>query len=140
MWSRTPALLRPSKCFLTTTKRRFLFRSCASISATRAKSSGPITPRGSFAPGSPVMDGYRIAQQNCYRCHNMGAEGGHMASVAWPVLAAMAKGSPEFFAKYVRNPQVLNPHSRMAASPEYDDQTIAALRAYFATFAPGEQK
>jgi cytochrome c553 len=101
---------------------------------------GAIAPHGNFAPGSPVMNGYRIAQQNCYRCHNMGAEGGHMASLAWPVLAAMAKGSPEFFAKYVRNPQALNPHSRMAASPEYDDQTIAALRAYFATFAPGEQK
>jgi hypothetical protein len=101
---------------------------------------GAIAPHGNFAPGSPVMNGYRIAQQNCHRCHNMGAEGGHMASLAWPVLAAMAKGSPEFFAKYVRNPQALNPHSRMAASPEYDDQTIAALRAYFATFAPGEQK
>jgi cytochrome c2 len=101
---------------------------------------GAIAPPGNFAPGSPVIDGYRIAQQNCYRCHNMGAEGGHMASLAWPVLAAMAKGSPEFFAKYVRNPQALNPHSRMAASPDYDDQTIAALRAYFSTFAPGEQK
>jgi len=101
---------------------------------------GAIAPRGTFAAGSPVMDGYRIAQQNCYRCHNMGAEGGHMASLAWPVLAAMAKGSPEFFAKYVRNPQALNPHSKMAASPGYDDQTIAALRAYFVTFAPGEQK
>jgi hypothetical protein len=101
---------------------------------------GAIAPHGNFAPGSPVVDGYRIAQQNCYRCHNMGAEGGHMASLAWPVLAAMAKGSPEFFAKYVRNPQALNPHSKMAASPGYDDQTIAALRAYFVTFAPGEQK
>jgi hypothetical protein len=107
---------------------------------------GAIAPRGVFAPGSPVMDGYRIAQQNCYRCHNMGAEGGTMAFISWPVLAAMAKGSPEFFAKYVRTPQALNPHSRMAASPEYDDQTIAALRAYFSTFAtapgegPGEQK
>ncbi len=100
---------------------------------------GPIEPRGTFAPGSPVMDGYRIAKQNCYRCHNMGAEGGHMASLAWPVVAAIAKGSPDFFAKYVRNPQALNPHSNMAASPEYDDQTIAALRAYFVTFA-GEQK
>jgi hypothetical protein len=101
---------------------------------------GPISPRGNFAPGSPVMNGYRIAQQNCYRCHNMGDEGGHMASVAWPVLAAMAKASPDFFARYVRNPQALNPHSRMAASPGYDDRTIAALRAYFVTFAAGEQK
>ncbi len=99
---------------------------------------GPITPHGEFAPGSPVMDGFRIAQQNCYRCHNMGAEGGQMAKIPWPVLAAMAKGSPEFFAKYVRNPQALNPHSKMAGSPGYDDQTIAALQAYFATFAGGQ--
>jgi hypothetical protein len=100
---------------------------------------GPIAPRGSFAPGSPVMDGYRIAQQNCYRCHNMGAEGGHMASIPWSVLAAMAKASPDFFANYVRNPQALNPHSKMAGSPGYDDQTIAALRAYFISFAAGEK-
>ena len=53
---------------------------------------GAIAPHGSFAPGSPVMDGYKIAQQNCYRCHNMGAEGGHMASIPWPVVGALAKG------------------------------------------------
>jgi hypothetical protein len=97
---------------------------------------GPIVPHGSFAPGSPVVEGYRIAQQNCYRCHNEGAEGGQMAHIPWPVLGAMAKTSPDFFANYVRNPQALNPHSKMAASPQYDDQTIAALRAYFSTFAP----
>jgi mono/diheme cytochrome c family protein len=98
---------------------------------------GAIAPHGAFAPGSPVMDGYKIAQQNCYRCHNMGAEGGQMASIPWPVIGGLAKG--DFFAKYVRNPQALNPRSRMAASPEYDDQTIAALQAYFATFAAGGQ-
>jgi hypothetical protein len=98
---------------------------------------GAIAPHGDFAPGSPVMNGYKIAQQNCFRCHNMGAEGGHMASVPWPVIGAMAKSSPEFFARYVRNPQALNPQSKMAASPGYDDQTIAALRAYFTTFAVG---
>jgi cytochrome c2 len=98
---------------------------------------GAIAPHGSFASGSPVMDGYKIAQQNCYRCHNMGDEGGHMASVPWPVLGTFAKGNPEFIATYVRNPQALNPRSKMAASPEYDDQTIAALRAYFTTFAAG---
>ena len=101
---------------------------------------GAIAPHGDFAPGTPVMDGYRIAEQNCFRCHNMGAEGGQMAGIGWPVLAMMAKSSPEFFAKYVRNPQALNPKSRMAASPQYDDETIAALRAYLSTFAPGEQK
>jgi hypothetical protein len=100
---------------------------------------GAIAPHGSFAPGSPVMEGYKIAQQNCFRCHNMGDEGGRMASIPWPVLGALAKGSPEFFAKYVRNPQALNPRSRMAASPGYDDETIAALQAYFSTFAAGGQ-
>jgi mono/diheme cytochrome c family protein len=98
---------------------------------------GPIAPHGSYAADSPVMQGYKIAQQNCYRCHNMGAEGGHMASVPWPVIGALAKRNAEFFARYVRNPQAVNPSSRMAASPEYDDQTIAALRAYFSTFAAG---
>jgi cytochrome c2 len=98
---------------------------------------GAIAPHGSFAPDSPVMQGYKIAQQNCYRCHNMGAEGGQMASIPWPVIGALAKGNPDFFAKYVRNPQAVNPASRMAASPQYDDATIAALRAYFSTFAAG---
>ena len=98
---------------------------------------GAIAPHGSYAPDSPVMQGYKIAQQNCYRCHNMGAEGGRMASIPWPVVGTFAKGNAEFFARYVRNPQAVNPSSRMAASPEYDDATIAALRAYFSTFAAG---
>ena len=96
-----------------------------------------ITPHGDFAAGSPVMDGYRIAQQNCFRCHNQGAEGGQMAHIPWPLLGALAKSSPDFFARYVRDPQSVNPHSKMAASPQYDDQTIAALQAYFSTFAAG---
>jgi hypothetical protein len=100
---------------------------------------GAIAPHGDFAPGSPVMDGYTIAKQNCFRCHNVGAEGGQMASIPWNVLGAMAKTSPEFFAKYVRNPQALNPQSRMEGSPDYDDRTIAALQAYFSTFAAGGQ-
>lgn len=101
---------------------------------------GPITPQGDFPPGSPVMQGFAIAQENCYRCHNMGAEGGQMASIPWPLLGTVAKTSPDFFAKYVRTPQAVNPHSRMAGSPGYDDQTMAALRAYFSTFAAGEKQ
>jgi hypothetical protein len=101
---------------------------------------GAIAPHGDYAPDSPVMQGYRIAEQNCYRCHNMGAEGGEMASIPWPVLGYIARSNPDFFGKYVRNPQALNPKSRMAASPNYDDQTIAALQAYFSTFAAGGQK
>ena len=62
-----------------------------------------------------------------------------MAGLAWPVLGMVAKSNPDFFAKYVRNPQAINPSSRMAASPGYDDATIAALQAYFSTFAAGGQ-
>jgi hypothetical protein len=98
---------------------------------------GGIAPQGGFAAGSPVMNGYKIAQQNCFRCHNQGAEGGQMAHIPWPLLGSLAKGSPEFFARYVRNPQALNAHSKMAPSPQYDDQTMAALEAYFSTFAAG---
>jgi hypothetical protein len=101
---------------------------------------GAIAPHGTFPPGSPEMQGYKIAQQNCFRCHNSGAEGGQMAGIAWPVIGMMAKSSPDFFARYVRTPQAVNPKSKMAGSPQYDDQTIAALRAYFVTFAGGQPK
>jgi hypothetical protein len=106
---------------------------------SESKVFGAIAPQGTFAPDSPVTQGYRIAQQNCYRCHNMGEEGGQMASIPWQVLGGVAKSSPDFFAKYVRTPQAVNPHSRMAGSPGYDDATIDALRAYFTTFAAGGQ-
>jgi hypothetical protein len=107
---------------------------------TESEVFGAIAPRGDFAPGSPVMNGYVMAKQNCFRCHNMGAEGGHMAPSSWPLLGNLAKSSPEFFARYVRNPQAVNPRARMEGSPQYDDQTMAALVAYFSTFAAGGQK
>jgi hypothetical protein len=107
---------------------------------TESEVFGAIAPRGDFAPGSPVMNGFAIAKQNCFRCHNMGAEGGHMSPFTWPLLGNLAKNSPEFFAKYVRTPQAVNPRARMEGSPQYDDQTLAALEAYFSTFAAGGQK
>jgi cytochrome c2 len=94
-----------------------------------------IAPPGPHANDEMVRDGYKIAQQNCFRCHNMGGQGGEKSGVAWPLLAAMASSSPQFFAEYVRNPKAKNPSSRMDASPNYDDQTMSALIAYFKTFA-----
>lgn len=96
---------------------------------------GAIEPRGAFAKDSTVWKGYRIAQQNCYRCHNMGAEGGQMAGRPWQVLAAWAAAGPEHFSNYVRHPQAVNAAARMPGNPQYDDATIEALRAYFSTFA-----
>jgi len=97
---------------------------------------GAIAPRGPNANGRGVEDGYKIAQQNCFRCHNSGAEGGLKSGVTWTVLAALAANSPDFFTGYVRDPKAKNPKTQMAASRDYDDATMRALIAYFRTFAP----
>jgi mono/diheme cytochrome c family protein len=97
---------------------------------------GAIAPRGPQANDAAVQDGYRIAEQNCFRCHNMGAEGGQKSGVGWPVLAALASGSSDFFVAYVRNPRAKSPSAQMPGNPEYDEPTMRALTAYFATFSP----
>jgi len=95
-----------------------------------------ISPRGAHAADVVVQNGYRIAQQNCFRCHNNGAEGGLKSGATWTVLAALAANSPQLFTEYVRDPKSKNPKTQMAASPNYDDATMRALIAYFKTFAP----
>lgn len=101
-----------------------------------------IAPRGPDAATEQVQSGYRIAQQNCFRCHNMGDEGGTKAGRPWLVLSAWATASPGYFAAYVRNPESKNPKAQMRGNPDYDDKTIAALIAYFKTFSssPREQQ
>ena len=101
---------------------------------------GAIAPPGPQARTREVQAGYRIAQQNCFRCHNMGAEGGQKAGRPWGVLSAWAAASPEYFAAYVRNPQSKNPQAQMPGNSAYDDATLAALRAYFQTFASTEKR
>jgi mono/diheme cytochrome c family protein len=101
---------------------------------------GAIAPRGAHAGDAALQDGFKIAQQNCFRCHNNGAEGGLKSGVGWTVLAALAANSPDFFTVYVRDPKSKNPNTRMAASPKYDSPTMAALIAYFLTFAPAAQE
>jgi mono/diheme cytochrome c family protein len=98
-----------------------------------------IAPRGSHATEAPVQAGYRIAQQNCFRCHNLRDEGGQKSGHPWQVLSAWAAAAPDYFAAYVRNPQAKNPRAQMPGNPGYDDATIHALTAYFQTFAPEEK-
>jgi len=100
---------------------------------------GVIAPRGPQAASELVQAGYRIAQQNCLRCHNMGQEGGMKAGHPWLVLSAWAAASPKYFADYVRNPQSRNPRAQMPGNPGYDDATLAALTAYFKTFSSSTQ-
>jgi mono/diheme cytochrome c family protein len=100
---------------------------------------GAIRPRGPRANDPVVQAGFKIAQQNCFHCHNMGAEGGQKSKVAWTVLSALAANSPEFFGAYVRNPRVQNRNSQMPGNPQYDGETIRALIAYFETFSQAEK-
>jgi mono/diheme cytochrome c family protein len=96
---------------------------------------GAIAPRGDRATTRLVKAGYRIAQQNCFRCHNMGREGGQKSGISWLVLSTRAVTSPQYFAAYVRDPQSRNSHAEMPGNPGYDDATIGALIAYFQTFS-----
>jgi mono/diheme cytochrome c family protein len=93
-----------------------------------------IAPSGPQAPDAAVQAGYRIAQQNCFRCHNSGPEGGMKSGHPWLVLSAWAAASPQYFTDYVRHPQSRNPNAQMPGNPSYDDATIAALIAYFKSF------
>jgi mono/diheme cytochrome c family protein len=93
-----------------------------------------IAPRGPQAADAAMQAGYRIAQQNCFRCHNSGPEGGMKSGHPWLVLSAWAAASPQYFTDYVRHPQSRNPNAQMPGNPSYDDATIAALIAYFKTF------
>ena len=56
-----------------------------------------IRPRGPSADSREVQDGYRIAQQNCFRCHNSGDEGGTKAQRPWTVLSTWATGVAGIF-------------------------------------------
>jgi len=94
---------------------------------------GAIAPRGAHAGDRSVQAGYRIAQQNCFRCHNAGREGGEKSGRPWLVLAAWAVASPDFFMEYVRDPKKINAHADMPGNTSYDAATIRALRDYFAT-------
>jgi mono/diheme cytochrome c family protein len=101
---------------------------------------GAIAPRSLQAHDLDVQNGYRIAEQNCFRCHNMGAEGGTKAGRPWAVLATWANSAPDHFTAYVRNPKAKNPHAQMPGNPNYDDTTLNALLAYFRTFSGEPQQ
>ena len=96
---------------------------------------GAFAPRGPHEQDREVQDGFRIAQQNCIRCHNEGNEGGQKSGRPWDMLGAMAAASPKDFAAYVRAPKSKNPQAQMYANPQYDNATLDALTAYFRTFA-----
>jgi mono/diheme cytochrome c family protein len=96
---------------------------------------GAIAPHGPLARDREVQDGFRIAQQNCFRCHNSGSEGGQKSGRSWKLLSDLAAKSPEYFTGYIRNPVAKNPNAQMPANPQYEDATLDALTAYFKAFS-----
>jgi len=96
---------------------------------------GAIRPPGAWAADSIVAQGYTIAQQDCFRCHNMGEYGGAKAERTWLQLARIAHDDGARFQRIIRNPASANPAAKMPAHSDYDDATLAALTAYFSTFA-----
>jgi mono/diheme cytochrome c family protein len=102
--------------------------------STIAATYGAIAPRGTYAQNSPQEEGFTIARQNCFRCHNQGPYGGRKAGRTWATLSTWAREQPEYFKNYVRNPKSFEPMAKMPANPEYDRATLAALTAYFKTF------
>jgi mono/diheme cytochrome c family protein len=100
---------------------------------------GAIAPPGAYASEPAVQAGYRIAQQNCFRCHAPENEGRQKGQLTWFGIAFIASDSPRAFSAYVRNPQRVAPSAQMPGNPSYDDATIEALILYFRTiFAQGK--
>ncbi len=96
---------------------------------------GAIAPHQKDASNPEVINGFRIAQQHCYRCHNMGKYGGTKAGRSWQTLGNFAASSPSSFERYLRNPKSINPKSAMSPNPQLDESTAKALQTYFQTFA-----
>jgi hypothetical protein len=85
--------------------------------------------------GAAAMEGYRIAEQNCLRCHRAGDIGGNKSPFEWPQMGLIAQGNAVAFGKYVVRPNTVNPEATMPPNPEYNAATIAALTAYFQSVA-----
>jgi mono/diheme cytochrome c family protein len=99
-----------------------------------------IEPQGATADAPDVQAGYRVAQQNCFRCHGLANLGSLKGKLTWDGIALFASQAPKNFAAYVRNPKSVVPNAEMPPNPEYDEPTLEALTAYFDTFAPTEKK
>ncbi len=82
-----------------------------------------------------AIQGYMIAKQNCFRCHNAGEHGGTKANVSWSRIGSIARKRPDYFADWVHDPQAVNPKAAMPSNLDYDAVTLSALQHYFAMFA-----
>jgi mono/diheme cytochrome c family protein len=106
--------------------------------STKAVIYAGIEPKENSDPAnadSPVVSGFRIARQNCFRCHNSGEFGGTQAGLSFKKLGKIAAARPDYFAAWVHDPQAVDPKSKMPANKSYDQTTLEAITRYFATIA-----
>ncbi len=96
----------------------------------------PILPAKKWRSDEQVWNGYLIAREDCFRCHNSGGEGGTMGGRSWQLLGQDAVKNPQRFRTIIHSPETLRPGARMPAEAAYDAATLDALVAYFRTFAP----
>jgi len=84
------------------------------------------------ALSGPAREGREIWIHSCASCHRGpgGSFGGTKSDRPFEVLAAHATHNPEFFRRYVRNPQSVVTGAKMQAHPHYTDQHLAALIAF----------
>jgi mono/diheme cytochrome c family protein len=101
---------------------------------------GEIAPHGPHAGDASVQAGYKIAQQNCFHCHNSSRQSEQKSGRPWLALGVFASGAPGYFSAYVRDPKKENAQAQMPGNPGYDDATLQALRDYFATFVSVEKR
>lgn len=104
------------------------------------KALASIMPRGRFAANAPQVLGFKVAEQNCLRCHNQGKLGGLKGNRSWGALAEMAATRPGYFSAYIANPKSENPDAKMPAYSKYDEATRRALTAYFRTFSDEKKR
>jgi hypothetical protein len=100
---------------------------------------GEIAPRGPGAGEAAAQAGYRIARENCLRCHGPASYGRLKGQITWPGIAFFADASPRQFSAYVRNPRGVAQYAQMPGNPGYDEATVQALIAYFGTFLAKEK-
>ncbi len=81
---------------------------------------------------TPVVAGFRIARQNCFRCHNSGEYGGSQSGISWKKLGKIARERPQYFADWVHDPRTIDPQAKMPANLDYDQATLDAITKYFA--------
>jgi hypothetical protein len=106
---------------------------------SQSKVFGGIEPKGELGRNLLVMEGYRAAREDCFRCHSLYGEGGEKAGRSWLVLGAWAATDPKRFQRYIHNPKDIQPDAKMPAHGSYDQMTLDALTAYFRTFVPARK-